>query len=60
MIKFKEVIKSVKALLYITNVLWSIFLIYESYKLKVNFRTIFITVIIMLSSMVMNDLLKFE
>jgi len=56
----KETVRAIKALLYIINILWAAFLIYESYQLNTNISTIFTTIIIMLSSMAMNDLLKFE
>ncbi len=47
-----------RALLYVINVLWSAFLIWESYQQTSQVFTALLTVIILLGSMMLNDLIK--
>ena len=51
-------LKAMRAFLYVINVIWSAFLIWESYQQTANLLTALLTVIILLGSMVLNDMIK--
>ena len=48
----------VKGILYITNVSWSAYLIWSSYQQTTEISTALITVVILLSTMIFNDIIK--
>ena len=48
----------IKASLYITNITWSVQLIWSSYQQTAEIFTALFTVIILLSTMIFNDLIK--
>ena len=56
----KYTVNVLQSFFYVINIVWSAFLILDSYKQETNLLTAFITVFILLGSMILNDLLKKE
>lgn len=48
----------IKASLYLTNISWSVFLIWSSYQQTAEISTALFTAVILLSTMIFNDLMK--
>ncbi len=47
-----------RSLLYVINVLWSAFLIWNSYQQTADIFTALLTVIVLLGSMILNDVMR--
>lgn len=56
----KERVKAVRAFSYITSIMWSAYLILTSYQQAGDLATAFITILVLLGSMILNDLIKLE
>lgn len=50
--------RTARAVLYIINILWSAYLIWNSYQQTTDVSTALLTVIILLGAMILNDMMK--